>query len=122
MINNDEEFKEAFNKYLKSEGISANENFFCGGMNCEDCPFKNLTDCSKMPFLEIKICKERIAMMKKEIEIMESWKKENKTLTKEELEEEKIYAEIQRLITKHGELTKKIIRLYRKLDQMGNGS
>lgn len=121
MINNDNEFQKAFNKYLKSKGIKGNEEFFCGRMNCEDCLFKNLTDCSRKPFWEIKRCEERLSMMKKEIELIKSWEKENKTLTKEELEEEKIYAEIQRLITKNGELTKEIARLYRKLDQMEKG-
>lgn len=72
MIENDNEFQEVFKKYLKSEDISANEDFFCGRMNCEDCLFRDLTDCSKMPFWEIKRCEERIAMMKKEIEFMES--------------------------------------------------
>jgi hypothetical protein len=76
MIKNDNEFQKAFNKYLKSKGIKGNEEFFCGRMNCEDCLFKNLTDCSRKPFWEIKRCEERLAMMKKEIEIMEMWEKE----------------------------------------------
>lgn len=75
MIKNDEQFKQVFEEYLKSEGISVNEDFFCGRMNCEDCLFKNLIDCSKTPFWEIKRCEERLAMMKKEIRIMQSWKR-----------------------------------------------
>lgn len=128
MIENDKEFKNAFNKYLKSEGIEENETYFCGTMQCDDCVLKDVSyglddidevQCSGTPFKEIEKCEKKIKLLKQEIEIMNKWEEENKILTKETWEEEeKLYAEIQRLITKNGELTKEIARLYRKLDQM----
>ena len=130
MIENDKEFQEVFKKYLKSKGTEGNETYFCGCLSCDDCILKDvsygLSDigvalCSGKPFEKIKKYEKKIELLKQEIDIMNKWKKENKTLTKEELEEEKIYAEIQRLIAKNGELTKEIARLYRKLDQMRNG-
>lgn len=125
MINNDNEFQKAFNKYLKSKGADINSFISCEDIECDDCVLGNLKDrhgfnvCLREPFKEMEKLKEDIELLKKEIEIIESWERKNSSSAKETWEEEeKIYAEIQRLITKNGELTKEIDRLYRKLDKM----
>lgn len=121
MIENDKEFLNALSKYMESKGAKVTPYDMCDGLGCKNCILynKGLNHvCSRNPFLEIERHEKEIELLKKEIEIMETWEKENKTLTKEELEGEKIYAEIQRLIAKNCELTKEIARLYRKLDQM----
>lgn len=131
MIENDKEFQEVFKKYLKSKGTEGNENYFCGCLSCDDCTLKDvnygLSDigvalCSGKPFEKIKKYEKKIKLLKQEIEIMNKWKEENKTLTKEELEEEgKTYAEIYRLIAQMGKMTNEIAKLYNKLDQMEKG-
>ena len=138
MIKNDEQFRKAFKKYkkyIRSKNAEVDEDYYpyaCGSLECKDCVLNGvlheLNDvgysiCLKHPFQVIEKCEKAISVLKKEIEVIESWEKENDILTKEahKKEEEKIYAEIQRLITKNGELTKEISRLYSKLDQMESG-
>lgn len=129
MIENDEQFKETFKEYVKSKGIEYDN--FCRGIDCEDCILGNLDIyCDGEPFKaieeyneKIRLLRKEIEIMGKEIEIMEMWKRENSSSAKEtwEEEEEKTYAEVQRLLAKMGELTKEVARLYRKLDQMEKG-
>lgn len=127
MIENDKEYQEAFEEFMKSKGVDVETRkyYLCEDLGCNNCILKDvrrdLDFCTFHPFEEIKRREKEIRMLKQQISIMSNWKKENKTLTKEELEGEKIYAEIQLLITKNGELTKEIARLYRKLDQMEKG-
>lgn len=84
MIENDKEFQETFRNYLKSKGIEGNETCFCGRLQCDDCMLKdvsyNLYDtnevqCSKKPFEEIKKCEKRIELLRREIDIMQNWKR-----------------------------------------------
>ena len=86
MIENDKEFKNAFKKYLKSEGIEGNETYFCGTMQCDDCVLKDVSyglsdidevPCSGTPFKEIEKNEKKIALLRKEISIMKKWKKES---------------------------------------------
>lgn len=125
MIDNDKEFEEALKKYMKSKGVEMTEADFCEGLSCNDCALKGGASefvCSRNPFRTIEMYDHHISLLKREINIIDQWERENSSSAKETWEEEeKIYAEIQLLITKNGELTKEIARLYRKLDQMEKG-
>lgn len=82
MIENDEQFKEVFRKYLISKGADINGFISCEDIDCNDCVLGNLKDrlgfnvCLREPFKEMEKLKEDIELLKKEIEIMETWEKE----------------------------------------------
>jgi hypothetical protein len=100
MIENDEQFKEVLKKYMKSKNVEVYEYYPypCGKLECEDCVLNEVMNklsnfgyftCVKRPFQTIEKYEKAISVLKEEIKVVESWKRENKTLTKEELEEEK---------------------------------
>ena len=78
MIENDEQFKEVFRKYLISKGADINGFISCEDIDCNDCVLGNLKDrlgfnvCLREPFKEMEKLKEDIELLKKEIEIMET--------------------------------------------------
>ena len=96
MINNDKEFRETIEEYLKSKGIELDKNSFmdkfcfCNALNCEDCVLNDIKDgirnegnedelfdiCTDKPFQDIKKHEEKIRMLKQEISIMSTWKRE----------------------------------------------
>lgn len=85
MIENDEQFKEVFKKYLISKGADINSFISCKDIECDDCVLGNLKDrhgfnvCLREPFKEMEKLKEDIELLKKEIEIMEMWEAETES-------------------------------------------
>ena len=86
MIDNDKEFQKAFKEYMKSKGLEGNETCFCGRLQCDDCMLKdvsyNLYDinevqCSGTPFKEIEKYEKQIKLLRREINIIDSWEKES---------------------------------------------
>ena len=84
MIENDEQFKEVFRKYLISKGADINSFISCEDIECDDCVLGNLKDrhgfnvCLREPFKEMEKLKEDIELLKQEISIMSNWKKNRK--------------------------------------------
>lgn len=84
MIENDEQFKEVFRKYLISKGADINGFISCEDIECDDCVLGNLKDrhgfnvCLREPFKEMEKLKEDIELLKQEISIMSNWKKNRK--------------------------------------------
>ena len=88
MIENDKDFQEAFKEYIKGYGIETNEIHMCNGLPCRDCLLKPISDetydtsnktcniCEERPFQKIKEYEKKIALLKREISIMQSWKRE----------------------------------------------
>ena len=81
MIENDEQFKEVFRKYLISKGADINSFISCEDIDCNDCVLGNLKDrhgfnvCLREPFKEMEKLKEDIELLKQEISIMSNWKR-----------------------------------------------
>ena len=84
MIKNDKEFEEVFRRYLKSKGIEGNETCFCGRLQCDDCTLKDVSyglsdinevQCSGTPFKEIEKYEKKIELLRREIDIMCNWKR-----------------------------------------------
>ena len=128
-IKSDEQLEEVFKNYMKSKNIEVHDDYPypCGDLECKDCILNDMTHklrnlgfftCVKHPFQMIEKYEEIIFVLKQEIEVIESWKKENGILTKEE---EKDCAEIRRLNALNDELVEEISWLYSKLDQMESG-
>ena len=93
MIENDEQFKEVFRKYLISKGADINSFISCEDIDCNDCVLGNLKDrhgfnvCLREPFKEMEKLKEDIELLKKEIEIMEMWEAETESDLARELQD-----------------------------------
>ena len=93
MIENDEQFKEVFRKYLISKGADINSFISCEDIDCNDCVLGNLKNrhgfnvCLREPFKEMEKLKEDIELLKKEIEIMEMWKAETESDLARELQD-----------------------------------
>ena len=99
MINNDKEFRETIEEYLKSKGIELNENSFmdkycfCNALECENCILNDIKDgirnegdedelfdiCTDKPFQDIKKHEEKIKLLKQEISIFREWSRQSKT-------------------------------------------
>lgn len=87
MITNDEQFKETFKEYVKGYGIETNEIHMCNGLPCRDCILKPISDetydtskktcnvCEERPFQKIKEYEKKIALLKQQISIMQTWKR-----------------------------------------------
>jgi hypothetical protein len=79
MIDNDKEFEEALKKYMKSKGVEMTEADFCEGLSCNDCDLKGGASefvCSRSPFRTIDMYENKIKLLQREINIIDSWEKE----------------------------------------------
>jgi hypothetical protein len=82
MIENDNEFQEAFKEYAKSKGVDyENRKYYsCDeDLGCNNCILKDvrrdLGFCTFHPFEEIKRHEKQISLLKQDISIMSNWKR-----------------------------------------------